>query len=226
MRATWIHQQAGAKHELIVDGKGCSLFREVKPQRPHDGGAAGVGMPEQGIDVGQQDIALPDGIPDAPRGLLQGQSSLDLACQHQPAEMLSQEQAPGHTPQGYLHSLFCAKVERFCSVKGNEGSGGGGRHDMGSQAEHHARSIRWGIRLQTARAHDAWRPDGHGRERMGRRWPAGSTASAALHLHSRRSHPHPRLPPQSHAQCHNVKLYRKPKLSRYAASSNSQSTPV
>ena len=92
-------------------------------------------------------------------------------------------------------------------MKGNEGSRGGGwQDDVGSQAGHQARGIGWGIRLQKARAHDAWRPDGHGRGRMGRRWPADSTVSAALHPHSQRSHPHPRLPPQSHAQCH-VKPY-------------------
>lgn len=69
-RAEGVYQQARAKHELIILSKGGSLLRKVKPERAHDRLSSGVGMAEQGVDVGQQHIALSDSVPDPPCSLL------------------------------------------------------------------------------------------------------------------------------------------------------------
>ena len=64
------HQQARAKHELAVLSKGGSLLGKVKPERAHDRLSSRVGMAKEGVDVGQQHVALPDSVPDPPCSLL------------------------------------------------------------------------------------------------------------------------------------------------------------
>ena len=53
------------------------------------------------------------------------------------------------------------------------------------------------VHPRTARARGAWHPGGRGPGRRGRRWPAGSIASAAPRPRSQRSPPHPPLAPCS-----------------------------
>lgn len=45
-------------------------LRKLIPEGPHDGGALSVCLPEQGVQVGQQGVALPQGVPVASRVVL------------------------------------------------------------------------------------------------------------------------------------------------------------
>lgn len=38
-------------------------LRKLIPEGAHDGGALGVCLPEQGVQVGQKGVALPQGVP-------------------------------------------------------------------------------------------------------------------------------------------------------------------
>lgn len=65
------YQESRAEEEFVVDAVSGFHFGELIPQRAHDGQASCVCMPEEGVDVGQQNVSCANGLPDAPGGILQ-----------------------------------------------------------------------------------------------------------------------------------------------------------
>ena len=88
IRISW-YQESRAEEELVVDAVSGFHFGEVIPQRAHYGQATCVCMPEEGVDIGQQNVASANGIPDAPGGILQRETGSFQNCWEKDTEILT-----------------------------------------------------------------------------------------------------------------------------------------